>query len=191
MPRKFFCYVDESGQDTQGELFIVSVVVADEEVSLLRRLCEAIEEDAGKGRRKWAKTNPLRRRAYIEKVISSSAFEGKLNFAAYRDSLDYTTLTVRTIAEALKARGERDYRATVFIDGLSRSLEQAVGLRLRRLGIPAKKVRGVRKEENDTLIRLADAVCGFVRDAMEGQPEMHALLERGLKNGVLVNLSQK
>ncbi|MBI2599976.1 hypothetical protein HYW43_03590 [Candidatus Daviesbacteria bacterium] len=26
--QKLYCYVDETGQDTQGELFIVSVVVA-------------------------------------------------------------------------------------------------------------------------------------------------------------------
>ena len=31
MTQKFYCYVDETGQDTQGELFIVSVVIADQE----------------------------------------------------------------------------------------------------------------------------------------------------------------
>ncbi len=41
------------------------------------------------------------------------------------------------------------------------------------------------------LIRLADAVCGLVRGATEGQPAMRALLERGIQTGVLKDVSGK
>jgi hypothetical protein len=41
------------------------------------------------------------------------------------------------------------------------------------------------------MIRLADAVCGFVRGAIEGQPVMRALLEQGLRSGVLKDLSNQ
>ena len=99
-------------------------------------------------------------------------------------------MTAHTIAQALVATGETDYTATVLIDGLPRSLEQAVGLQLRRLGVRAKKIRGL-KDENDALIRLADAVCGLVRGATEGQPDMQALFERGIQTGVLRNLLGK
>jgi len=104
-------------------------------------------------------------------VLERPIFEGKSNFAVYRDAQDYPALTVQTIARALSATGETDYKVTVFIDGLPRSLERAVGLQLRRSGIRAKKVRGL-KDENDALIRLADAVCGLVRGATEEQPAM-------------------
>ena len=154
----------------------------------MRDVCAEVEQDSRKGKRKWSKTNFARRIAYIERIVSNPAFKGKLDFAVYRNSLDYTTLTVRTITRALKLKRETDYRATVFIDGLARALEQTVGLNLRRSGIPAKKVRGIKKDETSELIRLADAVCGFVRDAMEGQREIRALFERGIQNGVLVNL---
>jgi len=69
-------------------------------------------------------------------------------------------------------------------------LERGVGLQLRQLGIVAKKVRGL-KDETDALIRLADAVCGLVRGATEGQAAMRALFERGIQTGVLKDLSGK
>ena len=188
MTQKFFCYVDETGQDTQGALFIVSVVIADQERNQLRQICEDIERDSRKGQRKWTKTTYSRRLAYIQQVLEGSFFKSKLNFAVYRDAQDYPSLTVQTIARALDATGETDYTATVLIDGLPRPLEQAVGLQLRRLGVRAKKVRGL-KDENDALIRLADAVCGFVRGATEGQTIMRALFERAIRTGVLRNLS--
>jgi hypothetical protein len=186
--QKFFCYVDETGQDTRGELFIVAVVIADQERDQLRQACEDIERDSRKGRRKWIKTKYGRRLAYIRQVLERPIFEGKLNFAVYRDVQDYPSVTVQTIARALGATGETDYRATILIDGLPRSLERMVGLQLRRLGIRAKKVRGL-KDENDALIRLADAVCGLVRGATEGQPAVQVLFEQGIQTGVLRDLS--
>lgn len=139
MPAKFFCYADESGQDTRGELFIVSVVISDREADQLRQICEDIERDSHKGQRKWVKTAFNRRLAYMQQVVSHPNFAGKLNFAIYRDSLDYSAMTVQTIVRALSATGETDYKATVFIDGLPRSLERFVGLQLRQQGISAKK----------------------------------------------------
>jgi len=190
MMHKFFCYVDETGQDTRGELFIVAVVIAGEERDQLCQVCEDIERDSRKGRRKWVKTRYNRRLAYIRQVLERPIFEGKLHFAVYRDAQDYSSLTVQTIARALSATGETDYKATIFIDGLPRSLERTVGLQLRRSGIRAKKVRGL-KDENDALIRLADAVCGLVRGATEEQPAMKALFEQGMRTGVLRDLSGK
>jgi len=186
--RKFFCYVDETGQDTRGELFIVAVVIAGQERDQLRQACEDIERDSRKGRRKWIKTKYDRRLAYIRQVLERPIFAGKLNFAVYRDVQDYPSSTVQTIARALSATGGTDYKATILIDGLPRSLERMVGLQLRRLGIRAKKVRGL-KDESDALIRLADAVCGLVRGATEGQPAMRALFERGIQTEVLRDLS--
>ena len=115
-------------------------------------------------------------------------FAGKLNLAIYRDAQDYSSLTVQAIVRALSATGETDYKATVFIDGLPRSLERAVGLQLRRSRVRIKKVRGL-KDEADALIRLADAVCGFVRGAVQGQPAMQALFEQAKRAGVFEELS--
>jgi hypothetical protein len=56
--------------------------------------------------------------------------------------------------------------------------------RVRKLGIAVRKVRGAR-DESDELIRLADAVAGFVRDALEGSSVMQALFDQALRRGVI------
>ena len=76
----------------------------------------------------------------------------------------------------------------VFIDGLSRSSERGVGLLLRRSGLPIQMVRGL-NDESEPLIRLADAVCGFVRGAIEGNTDMRTLLDEVLRTGVVIDLS--
>lgn len=191
MPQKFFCYVDESGQDTQGKLFIVSIVVAARERDQLIQVCEAIEEGTGKGRVKWIKTSYSQRLAYFQQILSQPIFQRKLNFVVYRNTRDYATLTTQAIIHTLRATGETDYKATILIDGLPRAQERLVGNQLHQLGLHTKKVRGVKKDENDALIRLADAVCGLVRAATEGQVAMQALLEQGRRIGVFRNLSEQ
>ncbi|MCC7355686.1 MAG: DUF3800 domain-containing protein [Anaerolineae bacterium] len=188
MTTKLYCYVDESGQDTQGELFIVSVVVTSEERDRVAELCERIEQESGKGRVKWIKTEYPKRVEYIRLVLMEPAFEGKLLFAVYRNGRDYVSLTVLTIAHAILACKKTAYKATVFIDGLPRSQERWMGGELRRQRIQVRKVRGVRKEETDALVRLADALCGLVRAALEGQDAMRYLFEQGKSNGVLKEL---
>lgn len=48
--QKLYCYVDENGQDTKGDIFIVSVVVTGKERDRLLNLCEEIEVESGKGK---------------------------------------------------------------------------------------------------------------------------------------------
>ena len=187
--RKLYCYVDETGQDARSEMFIVSVMVADENRDQLRQICEAIEAETGKGQVKWIRTAYDRRLAYIRRVLDITPFRGKLNFAVYIASDNYLALTVRTIARALTAAGENDCKVTVLIDGLPRSQERMVGSQLRQQHIHPRKVRGIKKDENDALIRLADALCGFVRAAREGQPTMRKLFEQGIQSRMLVDVS--
>ncbi len=52
---KLYCYVDETGQDTKGKLFIVVAVIVGEEKNEVEKYLESIEEQSGKGKRKWIK----------------------------------------------------------------------------------------------------------------------------------------
>jgi len=54
----------------------------------------------------------------------------------------------------------------VFVDGLSKKLENRISKILRDLGVKIRKVRGVRDEAN-AIIRLADSVAGMVREIDE------------------------
>lgn len=189
MSKKFFCYVDETGQHTEGELFIVSVVVVPgPQREAAHELCEDIERTTGKGQVKWVRANRNRRHDYMREVLGRQSLKDCLTFAIYRNRQDYTTMTVQTIARALQALAGDDYKATVLIDGLPRPQQRPLGVRLRRRGIRVKKVRGV-KDETDSLIRLADALCGLVRDAGEGRAKMKALFEQGIKESTLRDLA--
>lgn len=187
MTEKLYCYVDESGQDTQGQLFIVAVVVLGQDRDLLRRLCLDIEADSRKGSRKWAKSNQMRRLSYMEGILTRSEFQGKLYFGISHSTQDYQTATAHTIADALGLAASSEYRATILVDGLPRTVERDMALILRRSGLPVRKVRGL-DDRNEPLIRLADALCGLVRGAGEGNIAMNALLNRALTSGWVIEL---
>jgi hypothetical protein len=94
-------------------------------------------------------------------------------------------LTVLSTAKAiLTAAGEMS-GATVYVDGLPKARLRWFGVELRRLSIPTRKVAGVRREESDALMRLADAGCGLVRQALSAEwPEIARLFERAKEEGI-------
>jgi hypothetical protein len=79
-----------------------------------------------------------------------------------------------------------EYRATILVDALEGKGSQILGARMRQLGANIRKVRGIRREENDPLLRLADAVCGLVRHAYEGNEEMQRIMQTAIANRMIV-----
>jgi hypothetical protein len=185
--QKLYCYVDETGQDTLGELFIVSVVVAGENRESLTAALEAAEQASGKGNVKWMSSRHRARREYIQAVLHNAAFKNTLYFASYRNSKSYMALTVLSTAKAiLSAAVEQHSQAMVYVDGLPKARLRWFGTELRHLSVRTSKVAGVRREETDALIRLADACCGFVRQALSGQnPQITELFVRAKREGYL------
>jgi hypothetical protein len=49
----------------------------------------------------------------------------------------------------------------------------------------------VRLDENNPLIRLADALCGFVRDAFEGDEPVRELFARAVRLRLIKDVTQK
>lgn len=193
MPAKLYCYVDETGQHTMGKLFIVCVVIAGPELENLLSICEAIEARTGK-RGKWIKTAYELRTAYIQEVLNNPIFQNRLIFETFEQTTNYVEATTQAIAEAIsiavRESGEVDYKATVFIDGLTEFQERITARDLRKKGLRLRKLRGIR-DESSPLIRLADSMCGFIAAALEGQPIMMVLFERAIRTGFLKNISEK
>ena len=188
--QKLYCYVDETGQDTEGRLFIVVVVVVAQEKDSLLRLCEDMERVSGKGKFKWGKAGYPQRIAYLRQVFAEKRHEGTLRYAIFLSMNDFDTATVTTIARAIRwKRPSEPFTTMVYVDGLSKSKRRDDGRTLHRLGIPTKQVRGVGRDENNALVRLADAVAAFVRDALGGDtPEVVALFERCKRRGLLIEV---
>ncbi len=181
---RLHCYVDETGQDTLGELFVVSVVVSGSNRDSLALLLERIEHTSGKGRVKWKSARHAARIAYMQAVLSVPALKDALYFSSYKGSKAYMALTVLSTAKAILSVSPAA-RATVYVDGLPKSRLRWFGKELRRLSVRTEKVSGVRREESDALIRLADACCGFVRLALAGNPSVFELFERAKREGYL------
>lgn len=76
--QNLYAYVDESGQDTQGAMFLVSVVVTGEEQETIRHRLQAIERGSGKLGKKWTKARLTERVPYIEALLQSSALFGPI-----------------------------------------------------------------------------------------------------------------
>ena len=190
---KLYCYVDETGQDTKGQLFIVVTVVIAEERYRLDAYLEAAEKTSGIGKKKWvrAKTALDSRNQYLESV-GAGDFKNKLFYSQYADTGTgaYEQLTVLAIAQAIsqyraKHRLTDDYKVSVTIDGLKRAEETRVGKQLRELGIKSRKIRGAR-DASEPLIRLADRIAGLVRDAASDGRDYKAL-QRQLEKQEIIN----
>ena len=182
-------YVDESGQDTKGKLFVVAIVAV-ENSDEFRQYCESFEASSGKGKVKWRSAEKERRLAYLRTVISGAASLGvTLFYNVSRRTIDYDSATIDGVAKAirrLKAPGSRVY---VYIDGLSKSKCHVYKNRLRRLSCPVRKVIRVAKDENEPLVRLADALAGASAELEKYQDsELSELFSQAEQKGILVSL---
>lgn len=187
--QKLYCYVDESGQDTKGDIFIVSVVVTSKERDELLILCEEIEVKSGKGKFKWGKAEHNRRMDYIRRIFSKKIFKGKLRFTVYHEQVNYDMATIMGIAKAVHFKGPKEYTTLVYIDGLAKTKRQEYGSELRKLGVPTRKVQGVTRDENNPLTRLADAVAGFVRDVLDNDDKnMEKIFKEAIKDEILIEV---
>ena len=183
--QKLYCYVDESGQDTKGKIFLVSVIIIDKEREEIRKKLEEIEEKSGKRNRKWYKTNNERRLNYIQKIIKSDFLKGRIFYSKYENTKSYVDLTILTAAKAILKNAKDSYETTILVDGLRKSERHYFVLGLRKLKIKIRKVRGV-KDENDSFIRLADAVAGFIRDSLEENLKMKNLSKEALDKKIII-----
>lgn len=182
--QKLYCYVDETGQDTRGKLFLVSVVITSSQKEKLRDKLNKIEQTSGKKIKKWTKTTRSQRKKYIEAIITEKDFVNNIFYSEYRDTKAYVDLTILTTAKSLLGKARLPYQATIFVDGLNRTERHRFSAGLRQLKVNVRKVRGLR-DQSDEFIRLADAIAGFVRDVLEEDQTMKSLCKKAEQNKII------
>lgn len=169
MITKLYCYVDETGQDTKGDLFLVAIVIKDiTKLEALEKELEEIEQTTGKKQLKWRRTNKEIKSKYLEKLLLIKGLKNAIFYAKYQDSKEYSKLTSLTIAKAVLAKGSTNYTVTIIIDGLNNKERDVVRKELKKLKIKYRKIRGMKDEQN-IFLRLSDAMAGFLRDSYEGE----------------------
>lgn len=165
--KKYYCYVDETGQDSQGAIFIVAVVVPEDRENLESFVLK-IEGSSGKGKFKWGRADKEKRLSYLKSVLQQKKFPFKSFYSIYLGTKEYKSSTILTIAKVISSiNNYSNCEFTVLVDALNEKDQRYYGSQLRRLKIPVRKIRGIRKDENSAIIRLADSLCGFVRDVKE------------------------
>lgn len=192
MVQKLYCYVDESGQDTIGKLFIiVSIVVDNEKEGILTSLEEA-EKKSGKTKRKWIKTRNAERNKYLDMALASPKLKPKIYYRIFRNTKEYEDLMVLVIGKSInlysEAHGITVYKATIVIDGLKKTETRRVAKSLRQLGVKIHKVRGERDESN-AFLRLSDAMAGLIREATEGVENYNKRVKKLVKEKVINELN--
>lgn len=182
-------YVDESGQDTKGKLFTVAVVAV-EDSDKFRQLCESAEEISGKRKKKWASAERSRRLDYLRAVIQEAdSLNVTLFYSVFHKTTDYDAATINGIAKAILRLSPFNSDMYVYVDGLAKGKRSTYKTGLRRLSCPVKKVSGVRKDENEPLIRLADALAGAAGELLKYQAsDLEILFSEAKRHGLLVQL---
>ncbi len=186
-PQRVDLYVDESGQDTKGKLFIVAGVAV-ENSDETRSVCESIEKTSDKGAAKWGKADKNKRLIYLRTVILDKRFRDIILFSyVFRGTKNYDTATIQGIDLAVANLYPSELPVYVYVDALTKTNCNKYKTKLRKLGGYVKKVRGIRKDENEPLIRLADAVAGATRDLIEHENvELKKLFSLAVQRGNLV-----
>ena len=179
--------MDESGQDTDGKFFIVGVVVTEENRDAVLKELEAIEEESGKHNIKWHRARPQHREKYMTLVARSPLLKNQAFFDTFAHTKQYIEMSSYATARAILRKAEENYSASIFVDGFNKRELEKFEHGLKELRIKKKKLRGVRRDENNALIRFADAVCGLVRDAGEGASAAE-LLKLLMRNGTITAL---
>ncbi|TAN34012.1 hypothetical protein EPN28_00685 [Patescibacteria group bacterium] len=182
--QKYYCYVDETGQDTEGKLFLVSVIILEKERDAIKEKLKNIEKESGKGVHKWSKARRRSRISYLRLILGSGLLRNSAFFSKYEDSKAYVDLTILSTAKAISQRAEKEYTATVLVDGLKREERGRFAAGLRKLRIKVRKVRGAR-DESDVFVRLADAIAGFMRDKTEEEEPFPDLYKEFCVKGIL------
>jgi hypothetical protein len=122
-----------------------------------------------KKKAKWRPTPLKRKKEYLESVLLVNDLEGCIFYDVYENNQQaYIELTGESTARAIKTKAEKEYSAIIIIDGLKPAEQKKMIKIFRAHRIHYRKVKGARDQSN-AIIRLADAMAGFIRDYKEGK----------------------
>ncbi|TSC85357.1 MAG: hypothetical protein G01um101416_911 [Microgenomates group bacterium Gr01-1014_16] len=191
--QKLYCFVDESGQDTAAQsgrtlIFVVAITIFGNNRDEIEKTCLTYEKISGKFR-KWNKERKEKRLKYITLILNDKRFKQSIYFSSlgpFENKPDYDLQTQIGIKRAFVHMPlPEKYEVDIFIDGISETKQVEYKRRLRNLNIRVHRIRRAR-DESYPLIRLADAVAGTARQAIEGNKEALALIRKAKELQTLV-----
>ena len=128
----------------------------------------------------------LKKQGFDKEFIETIFYSVETNKSRNKSYLD---ITISTIASAIDLSKYQSTKAVILIDGLQKSQVRLVSTRLRRVGLSIEKVRGVKKDENNIFIRLADSFAGFIRENVQNYQHKE-LLKKLTEKRIITNIEQ-
>jgi hypothetical protein len=185
---RLYAYIDESGQDTLGRFFVVGAVVIDRaQRDTVAGLLEALEARSQKGRVKWGRARFSHRQVYVSELANITRLSSSLFLARFTNTRRYHEATAQAAVRAILTKSASASRVRMTVDGLTAGEKRGFTRIVRSLGIRPDDVRGGR-EQSEVFIRLADALCGLVRDAEDGQSWAIVAFDRLRQRGLIVEI---
>ena len=182
--KKFYCFVDETGQDVGSEIFITAATVSSEDQHNLRQELETIEKQTKIFKRKWYRAGYQQRLDFISRILESGHKFGKIFYIVYKKPIMFFYPWLEVIALALENVTHGDYKARVYVDGIDHKRAAELTNTLRARGVKLSFVRDAR-DETEAFIRLADRAVGLVRASRERKGEYAELLAKANKLGII------
>jgi hypothetical protein len=183
--KKLYCYVDETGQDTGSDVFIVVAVLDFGGQDLVRRELSNIEEATKVHKRKWFNFRSPAKEEFLRTCTEKELPKGGTHYGAFKKPTDYFLPMLEVVERAIK-RSTRNhpYRAIVYVDGIDKKKAKELTGELRTKGITLSYVRSAR-DESEPLLRLADRWAGCIRSGIEGSGSNLKLTSKAEKEGYL------
>lgn len=177
MPKKqkLYCYVDETGQDTSANYFIVVAIVSEQEQDRLKEKLITLENDTNVGRKKWHKTKSPDRENFLRATVKEKIAKGEIFYSQYKKPLPFFLPLLETSSKAIESVAQEPYNLVVYVDGIDKKKARELTNALRLKGVKTAYVRSAR-DESEPLIRLADRWVGCIRAALENRAEDKELI---------------
>lgn len=174
---KIYVYVDETGQDTQGQIFIVICIIiigVDHKIKTAQ-LLEKIEKQTNK-KAKWHKSSKKAKLNYLSKLNQLPDF--KIYVKIFKKEQDYFLNTIKSIIQSIKSvKYYRKSKFVIIIDGLPKANINSAKKLIRQEKITVDKLKGL-KDEQDSFLRLADNMAGLIREIQESHHYLFSSFEK-------------
>lgn len=176
-------FSDESGQDTKGKIFIVATIIvhsANNDKMLF--LLKEIEKISGKIK-KWSESGNKRKSEYANLIVKKKIVDFcTIYYSSFHNDKEYVKLIASHIAKSILTHAnDKPYKAKISIDKVDKGTLKKLIKEIKLFHIRYDKIRGV-AEEGSSLIRLADAVCGLIRDLEnKNKPESYLKIFKKIK----------
>jgi hypothetical protein len=163
---KIYTFTDESGQDTNGEVFIVcTVIVEQSKIEEINSLLESVEL-VTKYVNKWSKSTRKKRLEFV-KNLPSVLKHLTIYYSIFNNTKAYTPAIAENIGKSLHAYcKDTSYNLRIVLDSQTEKDTARIKTELRQSGISFKHLTTT-KDEKSPCVRLADAMCGLIRDTFE------------------------